>query len=464
MKSARVVLLGCAVVALGACGQTKMMDSMGKVRGLMLEGKYDAALSKLRMSKKDGAFKEQDRVMFWMEEGLLLFHTKQYQKAVDILSKAEQRTKELYTKSISKGVKAAFTSEAASDYGGEDHEKVLLNIFKVFSYLSMNKFSDAMVEARKINEKLMLFDTKYKGKNTYNQDAFAHWLTGMLMEMEGSWDDARISYKKSWETYKNVFSGNYGMHVPQFVGEDFARAAIRSNAQDELEPFKAELGEGAGQTAQEMNSKGEIVLFHLNGEGPSKTDYFITCVFKSVANFRCDGEPGGEFMRKTKITIAPKADVVKVAFPRMIVRRPRHKVATIEAGGVASETQMAYPLSDIAVKSMQDKAGRIFKNAIIRVITKTLASKAAGAVAKKAGGGIFGKIVGTATSAAFQAAEEADKRCWTTLPSEIDIGRIWVAPGKHNVTIKLPSGRRYTVPNVNVAAGKRVFISFRTMP
>ena len=32
--------------------------------------------------------------------------------------------------------------------------------------------------------------------------------------------------EEAWQEYKNTFSGNYGMHVPSFVGEDFARAAI----------------------------------------------------------------------------------------------------------------------------------------------------------------------------------------------------------------------------------------------
>ena len=447
-----------------ACGQTRMVNTLGKVRGQMLRGNYDAALAQLRKAKKKGAFGEQDRVAYWMDEGMLLYLSRQYKPATQVLQQAERRSEELFTRSIRKDVKAAFTSQAATDYQGEDYEKILLNVMKAFSYLALRDFGGAMVEARKINEKLQAFNTKYQGKNTYNQDAFAHWLVGLLSEMEGSYDDARISYDKAWQTYRTVFARDYGSRVPSYVAEDFARAARLSGANEELDKRRDELGSTAGQSTEMLKSRGEIVLFHLNGEGPSKTDFFVTCVFRSAASWYCDGEPGGEFIRKTRIRIPRKADVVRVAFPRLIVRSPASQTASMEAAGQRAVTQVAYPLSRIAKKSLGDKTGRIFKNAVVRAITKLLASKAAGAAGKKSGGRQLGFLAKAATSAAFQATEEADKRAWTTLPSRIDVGRLWVEPGSHTVVVRLANGRSVTIPGVNVAAGKRVFISLRTLP
>ena len=50
----------------------------------------------------------------------------------------------------------------------------------------------------------------------------------------------------------------------------------------------------------------------------------------------------------------------------------------------------------------------------------------------------------------MQAMEEADKRAWTTLPSRIDVARVWVKPGTHTIRIKLPNGRPGSIPGVKV--------------
>lgn len=466
-RAATALLLASLVISAVGCGQANMVKTLGRVRGYMLEQNYDGALATLRKGKKDGAFKEQDRVAYWMEEGMLLYLTRQYQKAANVFEKCENRTKELYTKSISKNIKAAFTSEAATDYKGEAYERVLLNVFKAFAYLGMGKFDGAMVEARKINNKLQLYATnaKEKGRMTYNQDAFAHWLMGLLFEMDKQYDDARIAYKKSWEVYTKEWSANYHLKPPMFVAQDLYRASMLSNNTEEANAIQAAAGPDAGKSLASFKAgMGEIVLFHLNGEGPSKTDYFVHCIFKSAAAFRCDGEPGGEFMRKTTITVTPPGwTTVKIAFPQLITHEPANQKVFMTNGTARALTETMYPLNQIAKVTLRDKMGRIFKAAIIRTITKVLTSKLAGA----AGGGekkALGFLLSKGSSALFQALEEADKRAWTTLPARIDVGRIWVKPGTHTILLELDNGKQLTLPGVKVAAGKRQFIFFRTMP
>ena len=470
MNAARLTLSLFTLTLLAACGQTKMVAATGQIRSYMLEHNYNAALATLRQSKTDKSFKEQDRVVFWMNEGMLLHLTGQYADSNKALESAERRTEELYTKKISKEVKAAFTSDAAKDYAGEDYENVLVNVFKALNYLALGSTESALVEARKINEKLELYNTRYEQKNVYNQDAFAHWLMGMLFEMEKSYDDARIAYAKALEVYKNEFAGNYGSRVPGYLGEDLVRAALLSNDTETADQIKSELGAELGGSAEEMKTKGEIILVHLNGEGPSKSDYFVTCYFRDISYWRCDGEPGGEFMKKTTITIPKNGTVIKVAFPELHIREPANPMITMSVAGATAQSEVALPISRIAIKTMADKMGRIFKDAIIRVIAKTLASKGAGAAGKAAGGKdkesgkALGWLAETATSATMQAMEEADKRAWITLPSRIEVARARVAPGTYNIDLKLPRGQAAPIKNVKVEAGKRVFITHYSMP
>lgn len=464
MRLSRLCLIatGAALLAAG-CGQSKMVETTGMMRTHMLGRNYQAALATLRQSKEKG-FKEQDRVAFWMNEGMLLHLTGQYADSNQALEKAEKRAEELFTTSVSKTVKAAFTSDAAKDYSGEDYENVLVNVVKALNYLALKNLDDARVEAVKINNKLALYNTKYEKKSVYNQDAFAHWLTGLIYEMKGDKDDARISYGKALEVYKGDFAGNYGTRVPAFVAEDAARLATLTNATEDLEKIRSEFGAQLGGTAESVKTMGEVVLLHFNGEGPSKTDYIINCYFASATNWSCDAEPGDEFMKKTTITIG-KGDTVKVAFPQLVLREPMHPSATLSVGSASAPTEVAEPINGIAAKVLRDKTGRIFRDAIIRTITKFLTTKASQKAGEAAGGALGGFLAKSAASATLQAFEEADKRAWITLPSRIEVAKVMVPPGVYNVAVQLAGGGSAPpIQGVKVEAGKRVILTQYTLP
>ena len=465
MRLSRLCLCAGAVALLVVgCGQSKMVETTGRMRSLMLERNYLAALATLRQSKEKG-FK--DRVVFWMNEGMLLHLTGQYAESNKVLNLAEQRSKELFTTSISKSMKAAITSDAAKDYAGEDYENVLVNVIKALNHLSLGNLEGAGVEARRIHEKLALYNTNYKEKNQpniYNQDAFAHWLSGLVMEMQRDMDAARIHYVKALEAYKTDFAGNYGMRVPAFAAEDAARLAALTNEEGTLNKIRSEFGPTVGATAKSIKSMGEIVLLHFNGEGPSKTDYFIDCYFASVTSWQCSGEPGGEFMKKTTVTIG-KGDTVKVAFPQLIIRQPSHPAATLSVAGVTAASEVVEPISGIAVKVLRDKTGRIFRDAVIRVITKFIAAKASEKAGEAAGGALGGFLAKNAASATMQAFEEADKRAWITLPSRIEVAKVMVPPGVYNVGVSLlGGGSPPPIQGVKVEAGKPVILTTYTLP
>jgi len=459
----RRVLLVCSLaIVVAGCGQTAMVQTTAQIRNYMLQGNYNAALATLRQSKQEKSFKDQDRVVYWMNEGMLLHLTGQYDASNKVLEQAEQRSAELFTKSIGKDIKAAFTSDAAKDYRGEDYECVMVNVIKALNFLALKKYESSRIEARKINEKLTLYNTKYQKKNVYNQDAFAHWLMGILFESEKSYDDARIAYVKALEVYKNEFAGNYGSTVPTFLGEDVVRASILSKSSEDVEKYKKELG-AAGTTAEALKTQGEVILVHFNGEGPSKTDYFINCYFESAVNWWCDAEPGGEFMTKKTITIG-KGTAIKVAFPQLIIRQPQTAAATLTVGGVTAQSEVVEPISAIAVKYLRDKMPEIYKSAVIRVVTKALTTKAAEVAGEKTGGGLLGFAAKTATSVTMQATEEADKRAWMTLPSRIEVARVIVPPGVYDINIRPMAPTAQPIRGVKVGAGERVVVTHYTIP
>lgn len=457
------------LLLLAACGQRGMLRASGQMRAHMLAQDYAAALAALQQAKRRN-YREQDRVVYWLEEGFLLHLVGRYRESNEALEAAERRCEELFTTSLRKSLKAAFTSDAALDYAGEDYEKVLINVVRALNYLALGEVSEALVEARKINDKLKLYSSKYEHPNRYNQDAFAHWLAGMLFEIEGSYDDARISLEMSLETYERAFGEHFGLGPPPFVAHDLVRVAREAGDAELAKRYATKYGlegstalPGNPATAAARRADGEVVLVHFNGEGPSKSDLFITCWFRSAQAWACDAEPGGEFLARTRIDVPPDGTVIKVAFPELHLREPAPAPLLMEVAGAKARAVPAYPLNAIAAKTMADKMRRVFRNAVIRVITKVASQKAAGAAGKEAGGRLAGWLAETTASVTMQAAEEADKRAWTTLPARIDIARAIVPPGEHALVVTLPNGQRTALAPVKVGPGKRVFVTVRSL-
>ncbi|MBK6849981.1 MAG: hypothetical protein IPG96_21395 [Proteobacteria bacterium] len=455
-------LLGLALLA-AACGQAGMTRTVSEVRGALAVSEYGVALAALRAGKQTGRYRDQDRVAYWMDEGLLLHLLRRYAESTQVLEQADRRAEELFTKSVRKELGAALTSDAARDYAGEDHERVLLSVVKALNFAALRDFDGALVEARRVNSKLQFYATQYGTQDVFQRDAFAEWLTGLLYEIGGSQDDARIAYEQAWRDYREDFAAHYGLSAPSYVGEDLVRVALRDGDADELARYRKETG-ASGETGALLADHGEVVLVHLNGEGPSKGDLFITCWFRSAAVWACDGEPGGELLRRTTIVVPPDGTVVKVAFPLLYLHPPAQPFVTLHVGAAAGRSQPAYPVNAIAARVMRDQLKRIFRSAIVRAIAKTLAQQAAGAAGKKAGGAELGWLAKTVASVAGQATEEADKRCWTTLPARIDVARVLVAPGPYTPTVELADGRVVSLPPVTVARGQRVVMTFHSLP
>lgn len=470
-----LALIAAATMTLGACGQWRMADTNASVRKHSVAGDFEKALATWQARKYDD-FKPEDSVMYWMNEGMLLYLVGRYEESIRVLGYAEQRSRELFTKSASKHVKAAFTSNAALDYQGEDHEKVLIHVIKALGFLSQDNREGALVEARKINRVLEYLNTVYTDHgNTYSEDAFAHWLTGMLFELEGSHDDARIAFERALRVYDTAFSQHYGTSAPSWLAEDVARAARASGDTERLDKLRIERSDDTlGRTADMMRTHGEVILVHLNGEGPTKIDKRVTCYHYRGANIppRCDHTPGGAYLIEQRIDrAASRTDVssVTLAFPKLLTREPVHPSISLQASGIRSVSEIALPIDRIALATMRDKMPRVFQKAVIRAIAKAGSRKAADKASRKvSGNGKLGNVLGFAmrlgADTALSVTEEADKRAWTTLPARIEVARMWLPQGTHDLTLSVAGGKTRTVSGITIKPGQRVFLTHRTIP
>src|SRR5690606_25557993 len=107
-------------------------------------------------------------------------------------------------------------AEELVQYKGDDFEKLLINAMGALNYAMLGNRESAMVEIRKLQEKLEYF--RIEEKKEYEQNTFALYLSAMMWEAEGNWDSAYIDYEKSYLRDSNIPN----------IGEDLLRSATRA--------------------------------------------------------------------------------------------------------------------------------------------------------------------------------------------------------------------------------------------
>lgn len=232
-----VILSGCATYGSGI-KQSLELTKKGDFTGAQA------------IIKKELNPEGKDRILYYMELGVLEHLAGNYQASTQMLENAERIGEDLYTKRAGELLAVAMTSPRMGPYRGANYERVLINYYKAMNFLMLGQQAEtrsvredalegARIEVRRLemnltaiaNEKgsyqaqkdedQALFskltkifnalngDFLDKGKLVYRQDAWANYLSGLTYEQNGEYDDARISYQKAAKLYEDGFQEQY---------------------------------------------------------------------------------------------------------------------------------------------------------------------------------------------------------------------------------------------------------------
>jgi hypothetical protein len=115
-------------------------------------------------------------------------------------------------------------------------------------------------------------------------------------------------------------------------------------------------------------------------------------------------------------------------------------------------------IDGLARASLAEDMPLITTRAIARAVVKKKSEKEAGDR-----GGAYGGLAQLAMLVVNTATEIADTRCWNTLPQEVQLARVMLPAGQHQVDLDVigHGGRvidRFSLP-VNIRAGRKTIIS-----
>ncbi len=312
IKNLAVVFFSLLIVQVSGCatygsGVEKALQSAQKGQYLEAEQSISKALT------PTGA----DRLLYFMELGVLNHLQGKYQESNQLLEKAERIAEDLEVTSVSNSFAAFMTNPRNGDYAGADFEKVFINYYKTLNYMALSNgaasrnarldaIESARIESRRLGIRLNalnsdkgtyaeqkdedeqifsqildVFDTLSGNiidhdKLEYRDDAMAHYLTGVTYEANGEYDNARISYQKSAKSYEEGYSEQFdlGSKMTSQAWFDTVRMMRKAGGYNSEWPrlAKKKLSNQQRKQLAEYDDKSQVVLIEHVGIVPQRKE------------------------------------------------------------------------------------------------------------------------------------------------------------------------------------------------
>lgn len=390
--------------------------------------------AKKLLDKDEKSQDGKNRLLYFMNKGTVEMLSGNYTKSNEYFNEADIIIED-FQKKIGTQALALISNPMATEYGGEDFERVLIHYYKAMNYIQLGQKEDAIIECRRINLKIQQLNDKYTKKNKYSEDAFGLNLMGIIYESAGETNDAFISYRNAIESYEKIYVPQFKTEIPLQLKKDVIRTAYEMGFDEEGRLFEEKF-----KLKNEPRNKnnGELIFFWNNGLGPVKAENSINfSILKGQGGYVTfvNEEWGINIpfpLPEGKSTNSALGDLefIRVAFPKYVERKPYYTHASIEANAQVYNLEVAEDINAIAFKSLQDRMLREMANSLFRLATKKAAEYAARDQNQN-----VGSLVGIVNAIT----EKADTRNWQTLPNTISYSRISLPPGAQEIKLKVRS-------------------------
>jgi hypothetical protein len=400
----RITLVILALYLAGCATYSQQAVSM---RDNLLSGRPD--LARDTAEKKD---QDEDDVLASLNKGMLRRMTEDYVGSNQIFEIAKQRMEALYGVSITDAAASITINDAVRAYKGDRYEQVLVHAYMAMNYLQLGKPDSARVEMLQADVKMMEWGDQP------DEDPFVRYFAGVIYESLGENDQALVSYRKARDIYVAT-RDEHMIDVPLMLRMDLLRLLAAQGMKDEYEKLRSELGLPDFEPAEHGSEYGELIVVLNSGLAPIRTETSIMTFSSEVQGH------------------------VRVAFPVYATGPRPAKRARLDIGGRRVELETVENIDRLAREALDEDMPAVMARAISRAVVKYQSQKQANEQHALAG------FLLTVTNLAT---ERADTRSWTTLPREIQMARVMLPAGEHDVRIEIvnPTGAVVDVIDVGV--------------
>jgi hypothetical protein len=458
--AAITLLSGCAQHARVICRPLELVSG----------GQYSRAVEAL--DETSIADSPLDRLLYHLQRGHLLHLAGEYEKSNAEFEQAAAVADELEPISLTETVTDYTLNEASKAYQGEDYERAYVHYYMALNYLAMDDLEEALVECRRVDQVFRELDARYEeDTGRYQDDGFIRYLSGLIYEARGEYDEAFIDYRKAVLAYQGETGNETGMTVPSGLLRSFVCAGRRQGRGEDVAALVDSVGFECGPVPAS-----EIVVIVESGWAPYKTEAAlrVPIVQERVPE---------EYWKRPDLEA-----VIKIAVPELVSvpdEEAGFSVTAVDAASPEPRTvafaERAQDMDALARWALARRLPALIARSAIRTTLKTVgllkAQDAREEERKKkdeAGeergwlSRLFDFAVDHVAPIVVGETEQADTRGWITLPSEIWIARLGVEPGEYEILVEPESGsgslsRGRSLGVVSVDRGQIVFRSCRVL-
>lgn len=378
--------------------------------------------------------KEKNLLLFYLNKGTVLWMAGKNAESNTYFQKADLFVED-YNKKVGDVVLTMLVNANMSTYPGENFEQIMLHYYGALNFLQLGKLDEALVEGKRMLQKMQRITDSYKGENKYKRDAFAHNLLGMIYDARHEYNDAFIAYKNAYEVYKEDYLPQLQTPIPPQLKLDLLRTAYLTGFYDEVRRFEKEFEISYVKPESNNKHKSEVLVLWNNGLGPVKDQLSITITIIPYGNGWVqfiNHEMGisipfhvGDQDQKDLLDMR----FFRLALPKYISRLPYYQTAKVKVMDQNYSFSMAQDINAIAYKSLQDRMLKELSVGLLRVALKQLAAYKLRQNKDAQGAALAASIYSVAS-------EQADTRNWQLLPYSISYSRVALDSGEHKLNFE----------------------------
>ena len=436
---AALLLTGCATSSVFMPYPDQLMD----IKNRLATGQFEAAQKSLSSQRHSA-----DKLLYLMERGRVsqlagdrAASIDDFEQAIQLFEANERKAK-ITASGVVGQVGALVANDNAIPYVGSAYERIFVHNYQALNYLDQGDLEAAGVEVRRANLEQQLALRRYEDelervkngrdarrilsgnagyqqktaalsrlsgrvKNSF-QNAYTFYISGLIYEARGEFNDAYIDYKKALE----IFPDN------AYLRADVVRLAQQLSMKEDLALYRERAGENLAKGM--LPGQGRLVVLYERDYVPEKVEIFFPLWVIGVMH--------------------------SIAFPTYTVQPPFRKPLTLTVDRKKQgSTAPIVNVSALAAKALEERMPMIMVRQATRIIAREGTRKA-----------INNDAVGLISSVANLLLNRADLRSWLTLPVEAQIMYTNLPEGQH--VVDLEAGGLLQSKRLDVMAGQTTIL------
>jgi hypothetical protein len=402
----RLISAFLAACVCGVCAACASAGSFAQIDNSLIRGHYPESVSMLEKGKSS-LYPGRDAVLYCLDKGMLSHYAKQYADSSRLLEDGEKAIEAAFTKSVSMEIGTYLLNDNTREYPGEDYEDIYLNCFNALNYYHRGNTEGALVEIRRMNNKISHLASKYgavlsnlqqkardenlgampkkpAGAGRFTDSALARYVGMLFYRGAGLYDDARIDR----DGIRAAFAGAPGVYnypPPRSLATEL-----------EIPTGMARLN---------------VIAF--SGLSPVKEEQVIRL---PLPNFRW----------------------VKIAVPQMAYRHSEVKrIRVVFDSGESFDLELLEDMEAVAREIFKARQDVIYLKTTLRAMIKSLSSSALDAAAYETEGevSITLGLLSFVTQIFAELSEQADLRISRYFPARAHVGGINLQPGLYSFRV-----------------------------